>query len=107
MDARPGGGPQRLPGQIDVPVVAPRQRRHGGAPHRFGDGAHGLLIALGRAREPGFDDVHAQRVELAGEAQLRLRCHGIARRLFAVPQRGVEDDHVSRHSGHSVPFPDP
>ena len=29
-----------------------------------------------------------------------------ARRLFAVPQRGIEDDDVSRHSGRSVPFPD-
>ena len=101
---RSRGRPQRLPGEIDVAVVAPRQRRHRGPSHGFGHAADGLLIALGRAREPGFDDVHAQGVELEGEAQLRLRRHGIAWRLLAIPQRGVEDADVSLHGDRSVPF---
>src|SRR5207249_3501393 len=47
---RSRGRPQRLPGEIDVAVVAPRQRRHRGPSHGFGHAADGLLIALGRAR---------------------------------------------------------
>src|SRR5207244_11978519 len=86
------------------PGVAPRRRARPGSPHGFGHAADGLLIALGRARESGFDDVHAQRVELEGEAQLRLRRHGIAWRLLAIPQRGVEDADVSLHGDRSVPF---
>src|SRR2546428_710906 len=72
---------------------------------RVADAAHGLLNPLRRARDPRFDHCHAEGFELAGEPQLRLRRHGVARRLLAVPQRGVEDDDVSPHGDRSAPFP--
>jgi hypothetical protein len=44
-----------------------------------------------------FDDVHAERVELAGQSQLGFRRHRIPGRLFAVAQRGIEDDDILSH----------
>ena len=48
-------------------------------------------IFRARAGNPGLDDVDPQRLELLGEAELLGRGHPVAGRLFAVSQRGVED----------------
>ena len=89
--------PQRLSGAVDVPVVAAGQSGNDRAAHRLGDGSHAAEVALRRTGEPRFDHVDAEPVELAGQPQLRLRGHGIARRLLPVAERGVENDDVSSH----------
>ena len=86
--------PQRLAGQVDVPLVAARQRGDDRAPHLGGDLAHAPVVALGRGREAGLDDVHAERVELPGEPELLLGREAVAGRLLAIAQRGVEDQDV-------------
>ena len=53
----------------------------------------------------GFDEVHAQRRQLAGHLQLLVDPHREAGRLFAVAQRGVENDEPVSHSVlRDIPF---
>jgi len=86
-----------LAGEIDVPLVTPGEGGDHGAAHRLGDRPDAPPVALRRAREPGFDHVHPERIQLAGETQLLLGRHRIAGRLLAIAQSGVEDDDVSPH----------
>ena len=95
MEPAPLGPAQRLAGQVDVPLGAARQRGDDRPPHLGGDLAHAAVVALRRGREAGFDDVHAERVELAGEAELLLGGEAVAGGLLAVAQRGVEDQDVA------------
>ena len=69
---------------------------------RLGDLLNAAPVALGCRREPGLDDVHPERVQLAGQSQFRLRRHRVSGRLFAVAQRGIEDDDILSHG--SPPF---
>src|SRR5436309_2093935 len=94
---RTRGRPHRLTGEVDVPVVTARERGDHGTTHRLGNRPHTPPVALRRAREPRFDHVHTKRIQLAGETQLLLGRHRIARRLLAVAQGGIEDDDVSPH----------
>ena len=56
-----------------------------------GDGADRLEVALRGDREPGLDDVDAERRQGAGHLQLLGDVHARARRLLAVAQGRVED----------------
>src|SRR5262249_45429801 len=47
---------------------------------------------FGRDGEPRLDDIHTQLVQLAGEPKLLVDAHRETGRLFAVAERGVEDD---------------
>jgi len=94
---RSRGRPHRLTSEVDVPVVTARERGDHGTTHRLGNRQHTPPVALRRAREPRFDHVHPQRIQLAGETQLLLGRHRIAGRLLAVAQGGIEDDDVSPH----------
>jgi len=86
-----------LTGQVDVPVVAARERGDHGTAHGLGDRPDAPPVAFRRTREPRFDHVHPERVQLSGKTQLLLGRHRIAGRLLAVAQGGVEDDDVSPH----------
>ena len=88
---------QRFGGEVDVAVVTARQRGDDRAVDGVGDLLDAAQIALRGGGEAGFDDVHAERVELPGEAQFGFRCHRIAGCLFAVAQRGIEDDDILSH----------
>ena len=57
---------------------------------------HGVEVAVGRDREPRLDDVDAEAIELARQAQLLARGHAEAGRLLAVAQRRVEDAYARR-----------
>ena len=52
-----------------------------------------LEVALAGDREAGLDDVDAEAGELLGDLELLAHVERDARRLLAVAQRGVEDDH--------------
>ena len=64
---------QRRPGAIDVRRDRARQAGDDRPPHRAGDGAHRLEVAVRGDREAGFDDVHAEAIELLRQAQLLRR----------------------------------
>src|SRR5271157_1019428 len=91
VDARVRGSLQRLPGPVHVAGASASQTRDDGTPHRCGDLLYGFEVAIGRDGKSGFDHVHAESVELLGQAQLFLHIHAATRRLLAVTKRGVED----------------
>ena len=61
-----------------------------------------LGVGLRRDREARLDDVHAQRLELPGQADLLLDPHREARGLFAVSEGRVENDQPVGHRTASV-----
>ncbi len=87
-------GADRLTGQIDVAVVAARQRGDDRASHLGRDLAHAPVVALGRGRKAGLEDIHPQGVELPGKSQLLLGGEAVAGGLFAIAQGGIEDEDV-------------
>ena len=84
----------RLPRELDVVLVAPGQRRDDGAADLARDLQHAPVVTLGRRREAGLHDVHAERVELPGESKLLLGRETVAGSLLAVAQGRVEDQNV-------------
>src|SRR6185295_1850976 len=95
VDAGFLGALERLPGPIDVLVVATRQSADGGAAHLVGNLPDCLKVARRSNRKAGLDDVYTQLNQSLGNLQLFCNVHAGARRLFAVAQRGVEDTNVS------------
>ena len=91
VDPRLLGVLERLPGAVDVAVVAAGEPADGRAGDLGGDGADGLEVALRGDREPGLDDVDAERGQGAGHLHLLGLVHARARRLLAVAQGRVED----------------
>jgi hypothetical protein len=98
VDARARRALQRLGRARDVAVVGACQRAHRALAHRVGNRPHRLEVSVGGGREAGFDHVDAQALELARDAQLLLACHRRAGGLFAIAQRGVEDDQLVGHA---------
>ena len=98
VEAGPGGWPQGLAGALDVARVAAREAGDHRAPDLLGDQLHGARVVIGGDREARFDDIRAQRIDLAGKQELLVRVHRETRRLFAVAKGGVEYDQSIR--GH-------
>lgn len=92
VDTPLAGMAHRFTGPVDICGDGAGKARHGGALDLLGHGHHGLEIAIGGDREPGLDNVDAHIVKRFGNLELFIQCHGGARRLFAVAQRGVEDE---------------
>jgi hypothetical protein len=92
-------GAQRLAGQIDVALGAPRQCGDHRPPDLGRDLAHAAVVPLRRGGEARLDDVHAERVELPGESDLFLGGQAVAGCLLAVAERGVEDEDVGGAHG--------
>jgi hypothetical protein len=93
VDAAPLGRLDRLPAAVDVLVGGPGQAADDGAAHRRGDGVDGVEVALAGDREPGLEVVDPQARQLLGDLELLADVQRDARRLFAVAEGGVEDDH--------------
>ena len=92
MDARPGRALQRPTRRVDVSGRASREGGDDRALESPGNPLHRRQLirrADGKAR---LDNVHAELVQLAGHLELLRRRHGGARRLLAIPQRGVENE---------------
>ena len=64
-----------------------------GPPHGRGHLLHPFGVVQRRDGEAGFDQVHAERVELPGELHLLAGAQRKAGRLLAVAQGRVEDRH--------------
>ena len=90
MDARPGRSFDRLPGPLDVRRAGAGQARDDGTANRRRDGLHRREIAFRGDGKSGFDDVHAQAIELMRQAQLLLHVHAAPGRLLAIAQGSVE-----------------
>ena len=68
---------------------------------RLRDPPDRLRVGLRRDGEAGLDDIHPQRLELAGHLDCRVDPEGERGRLVAVPEGGVEHDQSS-HRGVSL-----
>ena len=90
MDARPGSSFNRLPGALDIRRAGAGQPGDDGTPNGRRNRLHCGKIAFRGDGEAGFDDVHAQAVELVRQAQLFLHVHAASGRLLAIAKRGVE-----------------
>ena len=69
------------------------ERRYAAMLDLGGDGAGRFEVAGRGDRKAGFDDVHAELLDLAGESELLVAVHRETGRLFAVAQRGIENLH--------------
>ena len=76
---------QRLPRALNIRSTGPRQTGNDRPPYRRRNGLHRLEVAIRRNREPGFNHVHTQPVELTRHAQLLLHIHAATRRLLPIP----------------------
>ena len=102
VDARALGVLERLGGALHVQRAAARQRRHLRPGELAADRVDGFEIAFGGDGEAGFQDVHAEFHQLARHPQLFRNGHAAARRLFAVPQRGIEDVYSVAHEAYRI-----
>ncbi len=105
VDALALGGLECPRGALDVGPVAAGERRNHRTLHMRGDGAHRFGVGLGGDRKAGLDVVHPQGGQLTGHLQLLVDPHREAGRLFAVAERGVENDEPVSHSvlrGHTL-----
>jgi len=91
-------------GAINVFIDAAGEAGNARALDFSGDGVDGLEIAIAGNGETGFDDVHLQAGELAGDFQFFAGIHGRAGALLAVAESGVEDQDLVMHV---VPFAPP
>ena len=98
VDAGAVGELQGAGGHLDVFGLGAGQRGDARLANGLGDGGDGREVALRGHGEAGLDDIHAQIFQGMGHGQLFLRRHAAAGRLFAVAQRGVEEDNaIGRH----------
>jgi hypothetical protein len=93
---RPRSAGDRLGRLLEVGPGA-RQARNDRTAHFLGDAVHRLSIGRRGNREPGLDDVHAERIELARQAKLLGYPQGEPWCLFAVAERRVENSDVLCH----------
>src|ERR1700756_1810599 len=98
VDARVCRVLECLPGSFDVGRTGAGQTGNYGTGKGRSDGLYCLKISIRGDGESGFDGIHAQAVEMAGEAQLFLHIHAATGRLLAVSQSGVE--HLYSSSFH-------
>ena len=97
MNARTAGVRQGLGGALYVERAAARQRGHLRPRKLAADGVNGFEIALRGDGKAGFQDVDPKLHQLAGHLQLLGNIHAAARRLLAVPQRGIENVYPITH----------
>src|SRR5438094_8673262 len=91
MNAGMGCALERLPGALDILRTGTGEARDNGSPDDCGDCLNSREIAFRRYREPGFEHVYAEAVELIGHTQFCVHVHAATRRLPAVAKCGVED----------------
>src|SRR5207245_6774764 len=82
--------------RVYVPAYRTREGGDGGAADLTRDAPARLEVAGGGDRETRLDHVDAKLLELARDAQLGVGVEVEAWRLFAVAQRGVEDEYSVR-----------
>ena len=99
VDARLAGVAHGLPAAVDIGEIRAREPADDGVAAGRGDGAHRLEIAGRGDGKARLDDVDAHLVEKGRDLELFLMRHGRAGGLFAVAQRGVEDQDAVLFAG--------
>ena len=95
-----------LPGPLDVPGDGPAERGNDRPATLPGDGLHRGEVVLRGHGEASLDDIHLERLQLAGHLQLLFQVHAATRRLLAVPEGRVEDgDPLGTHRSGGLPGP--
>ncbi len=94
VDARAVRPFQRSRGRLDIFAAGAGKGGDARAAHLAADAADGGKVAGRRDREAGLDDIDAQGFERMGHAQLFRGGHAAARGLFAVAQRGIEEENA-------------
>ena len=103
MDAGLLGELERVPGAVDVLLIATGQAANGAAAHDGGDFADGVEVVGRGDREAGFHDVDAEIDQRLREFQLLSLVHAAAGRLLAVAERGVENLDLAYFAHRRVP----
>ena len=104
VDARAAGTLYSRPRPVDVADRGAREAGDRRALALARDLPNRGEITLRCDREPGFDDVDPQRLELRRNAKLLFQVHRAPRRLLAIAKRRVEN---SNSTGHSPPLRNP
>ena len=97
MNTRFLGLLDRFPGTLNICSIGTRKSRNGGLTNLTGNCSHGFEVSLRRYREPGFDDVHVEPLELTGHFQLFFKIHRAAWGLFPITEGGIENIDFVRH----------
>ena len=103
MNAGLLGKLKRVPGSVNVLLVATGQAADGAAAHDGGNFADGVKIVGRGDREAGFNDVDAEIDQRLREFQLLSLVHAAAGRLLAVAERGVENLDLAYFAHRRVP----
>ena len=114
LEVQIGGGDERVNaalrrrldrprGPLEIGAMAARQARDDRTADLGGDLAHGFGVGRRGDRESGFDDVHAERIDLTRQLQLLGRPERESGRLLAVAQRRVEDADVFLPHSEALP----
>ena len=97
VDAGAGGALDGVPGGVYVAGDGAGEGADDGAIYFVGDALDGLEVAGGAGGEAGFDDVHLQAGQLAGDLHLFVNGHADAGGLLAVAQGGIQEFYLSSH----------
>ena len=97
VDAATGSVFQCFASAGDIAFIGTRQRADRCILDGVGNGLHALEITVGAGRKACFDHVHAQALQLAGNADFFIARHAGAGRLFAVTQGGIENNDFVAH----------
>ena len=97
MDTCAVGIFERLGSAGNVAIIGTRQRAHGGVFNGAGNRLHRLKITIRGCSKAGFDHIHLQALQLAGDTQFFIAGHGCARGLLAIAQGGVENNEFVCH----------
>ena len=101
VDAPLAGGGDGLAGAFDVGGGTSGEGSNRRSLHLLRDPPHRLGIVHRRDREPGLDDVHAERFEPTRQRQLLGDAQREAGRLFAIAKGRVEDEDIGSHADRS------
>ncbi len=91
MDAGSYRSFERLSGALNIVTGGARETGDDGPGHSGSDRLHGSEITVGGNGKPSLDDVHAQAVELASQADFLVHVHAAAWGLLTVAQSRVEN----------------
>src|SRR5581483_8088783 len=85
---------QSLPCTLDVLTTRTGQASNDRPADRRGDRSHGFKIAVRSDGKSGFNDIHAEAIQLPRKAQLFFHIHAAAGGLLAVSQGGIKDSYA-------------
>ena len=100
MNPPSSSGFERLGGPFNIGLCGPRKPADDESLHLGGDPPNGLVVAGTGDREPRLDNIDAEAGELLRYCNLRLSVESYARRLFSIPEGGIENSDMA-HEGPS------